>query len=308
MGCVTQRFVGMFDSRRDVGKCEVSMIDLAPGHKQGLPVASSVLVAGGVVGYGEVVPRGLALDKVGAVVVGPILGRSRSGAPLPRLVETVGGIVLETGLQNRGAASVLSKFAKLWPRLGCPVVAQIADSDARGLGRMVDQMAGLPGLSGFELLPLTADLAAVQRMVGVVLARSDLPLWIKLPLDATVWAAALVEEGANGLVIGQPPTGTLIHDAGTASTRVRGAFYGPGVLPLMLERLAAVADQGLACALIACGGIHSTVQARQALGLGAHALQLDTALWVEPAVAGWIADELRADARSGRAGSQGGDR
>lgn len=284
------------------------MIDLAPGHKQGLPVASPVLVAGGVVGYGEAVPRGLALDKVGAVVVGPILGRSRSGAPLPRLAETLGGIVLDTGFQNRGAASVLSKFAKLWPRLGCPIVAQIADSNARGLGRMVDQMAELPGLSGFELLPLTTDPAAAQRMVGMVLARSDLPLWVKLPLEATSWAASLVEEGANGLVIGQPPTGTLTRDAGTASTSVRGAFYGPGVLPLMLERLATLADQGLGCALIACGGIHSATQARQALNLGAHALQLDAALWVEPAVAGWISDELRADARAVKAGSQGGDR
>lgn len=271
------------------------MIDLAPGHKQGLPVNSPLIVAGGMVGYGEVVPRGLALDKVGAVVIGPIMARSRAGSPRPRLAETSGAMVVDTGLQNRGAASVLARFAALWPRLGCPVVAQIAEIEGRGVARLADQMAGLPGLAGFELLPLTGDLAQVQRMVRTLVARSDLPVWVKIPLDrAGDWPAALVDEGANGLVIGQPPLGLLARGQGDEARPVRGALYGPGTLPLMLERLASVAEQGLPCALIACGGIHTAAQARQALQLGAHAFEIDTAIWVEPAVVGWIVDGLAA--------------
>ncbi|MCC6166573.1 MAG: hypothetical protein IT329_05035 [Caldilineaceae bacterium] len=272
-------------------------IELAPGHKQGLPVASPVIVAGGMVGYGETLPRGLAPEKLGALVVGPILGRSRAGAAQPRLAETVGGMVLDTGLQNRGAASVLGKFAKLWPRLGCPVVAQVADGEPRGPAYLADRMAGLPGLSGFELLPLTDEIALVQRMVRGLAERSDLPVWVKLPLaSAAAWAAPLVDAGANGLVVAQPPLGRLTR--GTGSTQVRGALYGPGVLPLMLEGLAAVAEQGLPCALLACGGIHTAAQAQQALALGAHAIQLDTVVWVEPAAAGWIAEALAQTARA----------
>ncbi len=283
------------------------MIELAPGHKQGLPVASPVIVAGGTVGYGEVVPRGLALDQAGAVVVGPILARSRAGAPRPRLAETVGGMVLETGLQSRGAASALSKFARLWPRLGCPVVAQVADAEPRGVARVVDALAGLAGLVGIELLPLTSELAQVQRMVQHIATRSDLPLWVKLPLDrAAEWALALVGEGANGLVIGQPPVGMLARKDGATTHRVRGPLYGPGAMPLMLDRLAAVAELGLPCALLACGGIHTAAQAQQALDVGARAVQIDTAIWVEPGVVGWIAAGLAAQAAE--AGPQGGDR
>lgn len=283
------------------------MIDLAPGHKQGLPVASPVIVAGGMAGYGEVVPRGLALEKIGAVVVGPILARSRAGAPRPRLAETTGGMVLDTGLQNRGAASVVAKLAKLWPRLGCPVVAQVAEGEPRGLARWVDMMVGLPGVSCIELLPLTTELTAAQRMVGVLVERSDLPIWVKLPLEAaSTWAAPLVDAGANGLVVGQPILGRLAHGAEAAP--IRGALYGPGTLPIMLDSLAAVAEQGLTCALLACGGIHTAAQARQALDMGALAVQIDTAIWVEPAVAGWIADELAQTARAAQAGQQGGDR
>jgi dihydroorotate dehydrogenase len=80
------------------------------------------------------------------------------------------------------------------------------------------------------------------------------------------------------------------------------------VLPIMLDALAAVAAQGLPCALLACGGIHTAAQAQQALDMGSQAVQIDTALWVEPATAGWIAEALAQTARSEKAAAQAGDR
>ena len=40
------------------------MIELAPGHKQGLPTTNPVWIAGGMVGYGEAVPRGLNMAEL----------------------------------------------------------------------------------------------------------------------------------------------------------------------------------------------------------------------------------------------------
>ena len=294
------------------------MIELAPGHKQGFVVNIPVLVAGGIVGYGEVVSRGLALEKAGAVVVGPLMAQSRNGAGLPRIAETVGGLVLETGLQNRGLSSALSKFAKLWPRLGCPVVAQVAEADPRGLVRVIERLAGVSGVACLELLPLTAELETAQQMVRAAARVTDLPLWVKLALPTAVaWGPALVQAGASGLVVGQPPAGALGRGAAPgrvrgAGTLVRGGYYGPLAFAPMLERLAALAELQLPFALIACGGIHSVEQARQALGVGAQAVQLDTALWVEPALLGWLVDELAADAQAeakrGKAGGPAGGR
>jgi dihydroorotate dehydrogenase len=263
-----------------------------------------VLIAGGILGYGETVPRGLDLSLIGAVVVGPLTGQSRAGASQPRLAETLGGFVLETGLQNRGLASVLAKFAKQWPRLGCPVVAQVAEADARSLARLVSRLAETPGLGGLELLPLTDESAAAARLVRAASQASDLPVWVKLSLaEAETWAASMVEAGASGLVVGQPLRAALRRETGTAESRlVQGALYGPLAFAPMLARLAAVAALGLPCALIACGGIHSVEQARQALDCGAQAVQVDSVLWVEPAAASWIAAGLAADARRATTG------
>lgn len=262
------------------------MIELAPGHKQGLFSPNPIWIAGGMVGYGEAIGRGLKLERLGGVVVGPFLATSRAGSPPPRVAETSGGMVLETGWQNRGINSAISRYGKLWSGLGCPVVAQLVDSDARTLGKMAARLATVPSLAGLELLPLTNDVEVAVRMVRNVTRTSDLPVWVKVPLnEAVAWAEPLVEAGANALVVGQPLRGALAKDA----TRVvNGSLYGPLTFALMLPILRAVARLQLPAALIACGGVHTTAQVDQALDAGASAVQVDSAVWVEPALPNWL--------------------
>ena len=263
------------------------MIELAPGHKQGLPCANPVWIAGGMVGYGEAVPRGLDLAGVGGVVVGPIAGNSRGGAAPPRVAQTTGGLVLETGFQNRGISNALSRHSKLWPNMGCPVVVQLVEADARNMAKLAARLVGVAGIAGVELVMLTQEVEVAARMVRNVVSASDLPVWVKLPLsEAVAWAAPLVEMGANGLVIGQPVRGQLGSES---SGLVNGSLYGPLTFALVLPALRAVARLQLPAALIACGGIHTVTQMGEALEAGADAVQVDTAVWVEPALPNWLA-------------------
>lgn len=262
------------------------MIELGPGNKQGLPSINPVWVAGGMVGYGEALPRGLDVGVLGGVVVGPIMAKSRAGANLPRFAEGIGGMVLETGWQNRGVSSALSRHSKLWPNFGCPVVAQVVDGDARGMGKLVARLAMVSGIAGLELVPLSNELEVAARMVRYAAQEADLPIWVKVPLDkAVAWAEPLVRRGANGLVVGQPMMGQLGRDEGAT---VVGALYGPLTFALMLPVLRDVARLQLPAALIACGGIHHVAQMEQALAAGADAVQVDSALWVEPALPNWL--------------------
>jgi dihydroorotate dehydrogenase (NAD+) catalytic subunit len=263
------------------------MIELAPGHKQGLPATNPVWIAGGMVGYGEAVPRGLELAGLGGVVIGPIMASSRAGASLPRMAQTVGGMVLETGWQNRGVGSALSRHGKLWSNLGCPVVAQLVDADARSMGKLAARLLDVQGIMGLELVPLTHDVDVAALMVRTVVRASDFPVWVKLPLDnALAWARPLVEMGANALVVGQPQRGLLGSEG---RGWVNGGLHGPLTFALMLPVLRAVARLQLPAALIACGGIHTAEQMQAALEAGASAVQVDTALWVEPALPNWLA-------------------
>jgi dihydroorotate dehydrogenase (NAD+) catalytic subunit len=269
------------------------MIDLAPNHKLGLLVSNPILLAGGMIGYGEARHAGTATEQLGAVVVGPLLLNSRVGAEPPRLAAANSGFVLETGGQNRGIHAVIKQFAALWPRLGCPVVAQLADSQPAALGKLLTRLADVDGLSGLELLfPRQGEAEHLRALVQTVWRESDLPLWVKLPLERVVELAPVaVEAGAAGIVVGQPPLGAspslphLLTDenrAPSAPTLVHGALYGPLVFPLMLAALVEVNKLALPCALIACGGIHTLEQTQTALAAGAQAVQIDSAVWVEP--------------------------
>ncbi len=260
------------------------MIDLAPNHKLGLTVANPVLLAGGTIGYGEAVSKGLTLSRLGAVVVGPIVQSSRMGSAPPRLAHTNGGFVLETGLQNRGIGAVLKHFARWWPRLGCPVIAQLADTQPGALAKVVGQLTSNEGLSGLELrLPRHADADLTRKLVRAITHNSDLPVWVKLPLESAVELAVVaVEAEAVGLVVGQPISGVAHAVDIQAGIRVTGALFGPLTFAPMLAVLIEVAKLDLPVALLACGGVHTIEHAHQALAAGAHAVQIDSAFWVEP--------------------------
>ena len=163
------------------------MIDLAPNHKLSFSVANPILLAGGMIGYGEALHPGLLTSQLGGVVIGPITLNSRIGTEGTRLAETNSGFILETGLQNRGIAAVLKKFAKLWPRLSCPVIAQVADAQPSALAKMVAQLTSARGLSGLELLlPRNADAELTRALIRTTIRQSDLPVWVKLPLERAV--------------------------------------------------------------------------------------------------------------------------
>ncbi len=263
------------------------MIDLAPHHKIGLTVKNPVLLSGGTIGYGEALHPGLDVKQLGAVVVGPLLRHSAAGSAPPRLAEVAGGFILAPGLQNRGVSDVLKRFARLWTRLGTPVIVQVAEQHPQSLAFVVEQLATIEAVVGIELLFATGvETETVRRAVHTAGQVIDLPVWVKLPLATAVFLAPVaVAAGAVGVVVGQPPPGAAIRTAAgeSAATIVQGALHGPLTFNLMLVELVAVSKLALPAALIACGGIHTQAQAQAALDLpGVRALQIDGALWVEP--------------------------
>jgi dihydroorotate dehydrogenase (NAD+) catalytic subunit len=268
------------------------VIDLAPNHKLGLVVANPILLGAGAIGYGEALPRGLELAALGAAVVGPVLGGSRGGKEPPRLAHTNGGLVLDTGLQNRGAGNALQQYGKLWGKLPCPVIVQVAESHPITLAKVVTKLASASAVQGLELLPpADVDAAQLAALLRAAERACELPLWVKLPLgQAATLAPAACEAGAVGLVIGQPPSGTSLRAGPNGQPQaVSGALYGPLVFPQMLATLLQVAALLLPAALIACGGLHTVEQVRQCLSAGAQAVQIDSAVWVEPGLPGRLA-------------------
>jgi dihydroorotate dehydrogenase (NAD+) catalytic subunit len=283
------------------------MIELAFGHKLGLSVTSPVLLAGGAIGLGDAMPPGLDLAQLGAVVLGPLRRQPSAGAPPPRMAEAPGLAIIADGLQNRGLSAALKRYARQWSRMACPVVVQLADTELRALAAVAGQIATIENVAGFELLAPSAVAGRgsvaqwLTQAVRVLAQESDLPVWVKLPLaQAVPLGHAAVEAGAAALVVGQPPIGTLpyaptdgLTSLAAESTLISGPLYGPTVFPLVMTTLIELAHQALPTLLIGCGGIHTVTQAHQLLAAGATAIQLDSALWIEPGLPQQLAQALR---------------
>lgn len=266
------------------------MIELAPHHKIGLPLAAPVMIAAGFCGYGDAYQRLIDLAAFGALVTQPITLRPARGAPAPRVAETGGGFIINTGQQNPGVKKILQQYPKIWSRLPVPVIAHLPVDEPPNLKRTARALSNNAPLAALELgLPPGALAADVVAWVRSMRDGSHLPLLVKIPLDAPLAVAgAAVEAGADALVVGGAPEGAVLTADGTI---IHGQFYSPALFPLTLHRVNLFRRE-FEVPLVAAGGIQSVAGAQILLEVGADAVQLDSLLFVDPLGAEAIAQGL----------------
>lgn len=259
------------------------MIELASG-KRGLLLRGPLILAAG--GYGAEYDRAL-LSQVHALVTLPTTLRPRTEErKIPRLTEFPGGALWNREGSNPGLASVLRSQRHAWRRLALPVILTLASEDVAHWGEMAARVGRIEAVSGLEL-ELSED-ANVAQAVAAVRAETDLPLLAVVPLERPLEKAqAAIDGGADILVVGLPPAGVEI-----GTMWWQGRLAGPGVKPLALRALYAVAAHFREIPLIGAGGIHSAADVRAFLDVGARAVQIDTAVWRNPRVIREIAQGL----------------
>ena len=91
----------------------MTTIDLAPEHKVGLTLTNPVMPAAGCYGLGAEYAQLVEVETLGAVVVGPVTAAARRGTDPPRTVPVVGGVLLHTGLANRGIGAIVHRAARV---------------------------------------------------------------------------------------------------------------------------------------------------------------------------------------------------
>lgn len=255
-------------------------LDLLPGHKHGLYLASPVLAAAGAYGYGTdaraVIPPGL-----GAIVTRTLTRRPRRPVPLPRFVEVPAGLVHRLHVGNAGFDAVVRRAN--WAASPVPVVVSVtgAPEDCAHMTGRLDETPGVAGieLSLWELAPDEAE--AVVRAVRVT---TSLPVLAKLSPaepDLVLLARACEQAGADVLVVGGPwPASPPISDVEWED----GWFSGPALLPLVLPRIRQVAGC-VNAPVLGCGGVCGPADVRIYLQAGAQAVQAGSGLLVDPATA-----------------------
>lgn len=268
------------------------MVELAPHHKIGLPLSGPVMIASGFGGYGDACRPLINLSNFGAVVTQPITLRPQRGQAQPRLAETQGGFILNTGQQNPGVKKVINRYRKIWPGLNTVVIAHLPAAEPDDLRRTARALSGIQTPQGESIiaaielgLPHHVTGWDVEQWIRAIHQGSKLPLLVKLPLNSPPdIAEAAARVNADALVAGAPLSGAAFNQTGQMVT---GPLYGPAAHSLTLHSLKSIADVGLP--LVAAGGIHSRVDAQHFFDAGASAIQLDAVLFADPQLAEDIA-------------------
>jgi dihydroorotate dehydrogenase (NAD+) catalytic subunit len=264
----------------------------------GLVIPTPVMIAAGCSGTGRELSGLVELRKVGAIVSRTITLMPEKGSPTPRIVESPAGIVWSTGLQNPGVDAFVEEELPRLARGGTDVIVSIAAGTLEGFVRLTAALQGRPEVSAIEVylsgpdveierevIGAHADRAA--EVVGAVARMSLVPVFAKIPMQAgelVEVARAVVRAGATGLTVAGPPPaiGVEAEHLRPALGGVEGWLAGPAIKPLMLRSVLGCAQALPDTPIIAVGGIRSGRDAIEAMLAGAWAVQVGTAMLIDP--------------------------
>jgi dihydroorotate dehydrogenase (NAD+) catalytic subunit len=282
-------------------------VDLAPNNPRELRLENPVIAASGCFGYGLEYAQIIDVQRLGAFVSKGITPRHRSGNPMPRVVETPGGMLNAIGLQNPGIHGFIKKYPPIWTNWRVPAIVNISAESVEDYAMMASMLDEAPGIAGIEVNISCPNIAAGGYCFGwdpdmsadvtrAVKRATTLPIIVKLSPGATdiVSIAEAVEEaGADSISL----INTLVGMAINARTRepvlanVTGGLSGPAIKPIALRMVYQVAA-AVRIPVIGMGGISGLADALEFFMAGASAIQVGTAIFVQPSMIIRLIDDL----------------
>ena len=282
-------------------------VELAPNHPNGLALKNPVMVASGTFGFGTEYADLLDITRLGAIITKGVTLRPRKGNPQPRIVETPAGMLNTIGLQNPGVRQVLAEKARVWARIGVPVVVNIAGETVEEYAAVAELLNEVDGVSALEVniscpnvkiggMSFGVDPTAAAQVTSAVRSATIHPVIVKLSPnvgDITAIARAVVSAGADAVSLINTILGMVIdvRKRRPALSTCYGGLSGPAIRPIALRMVHQVA-QAIDVPVIGVGGITTADDALQFIMAGATAVQIGTANFVNPRTAIDIIDGL----------------
>ena len=264
----------------------------------GLRFAHPVLAASGCLATGHDIPALVETHRFGGVVTRSLTFGPTKGWPTPRSAETASGLLSAVGLQNPGVLDFIERDLPRLTKVGVPVIASVAGSSLTEYVDVTSAMHLKPGVVAIEVCLSSADderegepfYARPERLVeivGAVARMSRVPVFAKLPplvpglVDI---AQQCVRAGAFGFTLVDAIPAVAV-DAARLRTRTAtpvGGLSGPAIKPIALAAVYQVARALPDVPIMGVGGISSGEDAVEFLLAGAWAVQIGTALLIDP--------------------------
>ncbi len=263
----------------------------------GLVLQNPVMTASGTFGYGREFAEVVDLTRLGAVVVKGLSLAPSAGNPPPRIAETPCGMLNAIGLENVGVEAFLRYKLPFLRELSVPVVVNIYGKSVDEYARLAGRIEEADGIAAVEVniscpnvkaggIAFGVDPDAAYEVVRAVRLRTGLPLIVKLSPNVTDIAGiaeSAVSAGADALSLINTVTGMAVDVEARKPVlaNITGGLSGPAIKPIAL-RMVWEAARAVQVPVIGIGGIATAKDALEFLIVGASAVQVGTANFVNP--------------------------
>ncbi len=272
-----------------------------------IQLKNPVMTASGTFGFGSEYLDFIEMSRMGGIVVKGTTLRERQGNPYPRMAETPMGMLNAVGLQNKG----VNYFVKhIYPEIkdfDTNVFVNVSGSTVEEYVEVAEIINDLDKIPGIELniscpnvkeggMAFGVSCPLASEVVKAVRKVYHKELMVKLSpnvTDVTEIAVALEAEGADSLSL----INTLLGMAVNAKTRkpllstITGGLSGPAIKPIALRMVWQVAN-AVKIPVVGLGGIMNATDAIEFLLVGASAIQVGTANFIDPTISVQIADGI----------------
>ena len=273
----------------------------------GVRFKNRVMGASGTVGYGLELLEYLDISRLGAIVTKGISARPKLGNPPPRIVETPGGVLNSIGLENIGAERFIAEVLPNLSKHDTNIIVNIFGETMDDYQRVASMFRGVAEVCALEVnlscpnvkkgsIAFGRDPKTAGRLIRRVKKSTDRPVIAKLTpniTDIVPLALSVQRAGADGVSLINTLIGMAVdvEKKKAPFSNVTAGLSGPVIKPVAL-RMVWEAASVLEIPVIGIGGICSAVDALEFLMVGASAVQVGTANFIDPGVMGDIIDGM----------------
>jgi len=266
----------------------------------GLRIKNPVIAASGTFGYGTKLITFYDPSLLGAIIVKGLSLRPIPGNPPPRTAETPCGLLNSIGLANIGIDAFIDEKLPSLDTIRTPIITNIYGRTIEEYGELAKRIEKVDGISAIEIniscpnvdkggMVFGTDPDTAAMVTDQVARNTTKPVIVKLTpnvTDITVIARAVESAGAQALSV----TNTFLGMSVDVATRrpklanIVGGLSGPAIKPMALYLVYKVVA-AVSIPVIGVGGIIDYHDALEFLLVGARAIQVGTANFINPRAA-----------------------
>ncbi len=263
----------------------------------GLELQNPVMTASGTFGYAREFDHYIDLNRLGGIIVKGLSLKPSKGNPPPRIVETDCGMLNAIGLENVGIDGFIKDKLPFLETLRPPTIANIYGKTIEEYARLAERIEPLDAVKGLEVniscpnvkeggVAFGSDPKIADEVVKAVREKTTKHLMVKLSpnvTDIALMARVVEDAGADALSLINTITGMAV-DLSTRRSKlanVTGGLSGPAIKPVAL-RMVWQAAQVVKIPIVGVGGIMNATDALEFMMVGATAVQVGTANFVNP--------------------------